>query len=218
MARTFDLRLVATDPQANDVELAYLGARKRAARPTLLGEADFVVACCLLDATTRHLFGDARVRAHAAGRVLHQRRARPGRRRSGADRGAARSAASRAPRSTCSSRSRSIPRNPLLAMDNVIVTPHALCWTDECFHNMASIGLTSIVDALARPACRSIVVERARASSRRTGRAVMARCCARTGRSASYACTCRSRRFAQSRRRAVMASRCSTKERTDDPI
>ena len=40
--------------------------------------------------------------------------------------------------------------NPLLAMDNVIVTPHSLCWTDECFHNMASTGLASIVDALAR--------------------------------------------------------------------
>ena len=40
------------------------------------------------------------------------------------------------------------PANPLLAMDNVIVTPHSLCWTDECFHNMASTGLASIVDAL----------------------------------------------------------------------
>jgi phosphoglycerate dehydrogenase-like enzyme len=40
------------------------------------------------------------------------------------------------------------PANPLLAMDNVIVTPHSLCWTDECFSNMATIGLTSIVDAL----------------------------------------------------------------------
>ena len=39
--------------------------------------------------------------------------------------------------------------NPLLAMDNVIVAPHSLCWTDECFHNMASTGLASIVDALA---------------------------------------------------------------------
>jgi D-3-phosphoglycerate dehydrogenase len=38
------------------------------------------------------------------------------------------------------------PANPLLAMGNVIVTPHALCWTDECFHNMASTGLRSIVD------------------------------------------------------------------------
>jgi hypothetical protein len=40
------------------------------------------------------------------------------------------------------------PANPLLTMDNVIVTPHSLCWTDECFHNMASTGLASIVDAL----------------------------------------------------------------------
>ena len=32
------------------------------------------------------------------------------------------------------------PANPLLAMDNVIVTPHSLCWTDECFHNMATTG------------------------------------------------------------------------------
>ena len=30
--------------------------------------------------------------------------------------------------------------NPLLAMDNVIVTPHALCWTDECFGNIAREG------------------------------------------------------------------------------
>ena len=41
------------------------------------------------------------------------------------------------------------PANPLLTMDNVIVTPHSLCWTDECFHNMAATGLKSIVDALA---------------------------------------------------------------------
>jgi len=30
----------------------------------------------------------------------------------------------------------------------MILTPHSLCWTDECFHNMASTGLSSIVDAL----------------------------------------------------------------------
>ena len=42
------------------------------------------------------------------------------------------------------------PDNPLLAMGNVILAPHALCWTDECFHNMASTGLASIVDLLDR--------------------------------------------------------------------
>jgi D-3-phosphoglycerate dehydrogenase len=38
------------------------------------------------------------------------------------------------------------PANPLLGMDNVIVTPHALCWTDECFHAIASSGLQGVVD------------------------------------------------------------------------
>ena len=37
------------------------------------------------------------------------------------------------------------PANPLLQMDNVIVTPHALCWTDECFRGLAESALTSIV-------------------------------------------------------------------------
>jgi D-3-phosphoglycerate dehydrogenase len=38
------------------------------------------------------------------------------------------------------------PDNPLLGMDNVLVTPHALCWTDECFDAIAREGLGSIVD------------------------------------------------------------------------
>ena len=32
--------------------------------------------------------------------------------------------------------------DPLFQLDNVIVTPHALCWTDQCF---AGIGLDDIV-------------------------------------------------------------------------
>jgi D-3-phosphoglycerate dehydrogenase len=36
--------------------------------------------------------------------------------------------------------------NPLLAMPNVLVTPHALCWTDECFDAIAREGLGCIVE------------------------------------------------------------------------
>jgi phosphoglycerate dehydrogenase-like enzyme len=36
--------------------------------------------------------------------------------------------------------------NPLKTMTNVILAPHALGWTDECFHDMAATGLQSIVD------------------------------------------------------------------------
>ena len=47
--------------------------------------------------------------------------------------------------------------NPLLAMDNVIVTPHSLCWTDECFDQIAREGLACIVDFANGRRPRSVV-------------------------------------------------------------
>ena len=79
MARTFDLKLLAADPVVNDIELAYVGARK-VDLDTLLNESDFVVVCCLLNERTRHLIGAQRARADAPRRVFHQRRARSDRR------------------------------------------------------------------------------------------------------------------------------------------
>jgi D-3-phosphoglycerate dehydrogenase len=35
--------------------------------------------------------------------------------------------------------------NPLLTMDNVLLTPHSLCWTDECFDHIAREGLGCVV-------------------------------------------------------------------------
>ena len=34
----------------------------------------------------------------------------------------------------------------LLSFENVILTPHALCWTDECFHDIASESINSILN------------------------------------------------------------------------
>ena len=36
--------------------------------------------------------------------------------------------------------------SPLIGMENTIITPHALCWTDECFEDIARTALQSIVD------------------------------------------------------------------------
>jgi D-3-phosphoglycerate dehydrogenase len=47
--------------------------------------------------------------------------------------------------------------SPLLRMDNVIITPHALCWTDECFHEIAATALQSIVDVSAGLRPRHVV-------------------------------------------------------------
>jgi D-3-phosphoglycerate dehydrogenase len=147
MARTFDLKLLAADPQVDAIELAYLGARKVTLQE-LLQQSDFVVVCCLLSPATHHLIDAAALREMrpeaylinvARGPVVDEPaliEALKGRRIAGA----ALDVFEQEPVD---------PANPLLAMDNVIVTPHSLCWTDECFHNMASTGLTSIVDALA---------------------------------------------------------------------
>ncbi|MBL8382593.1 MAG: bifunctional glyoxylate/hydroxypyruvate reductase B [Burkholderiales bacterium] len=147
MAAAFDLRRLAADPFANDVELGYIGAR-RVDLDTLLRESDFVVVACLLNEGTRHLIGApqfARMKPSAAfinvarGPIVDEA-ALIEALRTGRIAAAATDVFEQEPVD---------PANPLLSMDNVIVTPHSLCWTDECFHNMASIGLKSIVDALA---------------------------------------------------------------------
>jgi len=35
---------------------------------------------------------------------------------------------------------------PLLALDNVIVTPHALCWTDQCFAGIGASAVSAVMD------------------------------------------------------------------------
>ena len=86
MARIFDLRLIAFDPHANDVELGYLGARK-VPLEDLVARSGFRRRVLPPRRNDPPPVRRTRVRADASGRVLHQRCARPGRRRAGADRG-----------------------------------------------------------------------------------------------------------------------------------
>ncbi len=147
MARTFDVKLLAADPYVNAIELGYLGARK-VDLDTLMAESDFVVVCCLLNDETRHLVGAPQVaRMKPTGYFINVARGPIVDEAALIDALRARRIAGAA--LDVFEREPVAPDNPLLAMDSVIVTPHSLCWTDECFHNMASTGLASIVDALA---------------------------------------------------------------------
>jgi D-3-phosphoglycerate dehydrogenase len=38
------------------------------------------------------------------------------------------------------------PHDPLLELENVILAPHALCWTDECFRKNGESACRSILD------------------------------------------------------------------------
>jgi D-3-phosphoglycerate dehydrogenase len=49
------------------------------------------------------------------------------------------------------------PDDPLLALDNVILAPHAICWTDECFQGNGESACRGIVDVAAGRVPRSIV-------------------------------------------------------------
>ena len=144
MARPFGWRMLATDPNVDATTIEGLGA-SRVALDALLEQSDFVVVMCLLDEGTRHLMnaeGFARMKKSAffvniaRGPVTDEAALIDALRR-GVIAGAAIDVFEQEP---------VVPDNPLLSMDNVIVTPHALCWTDECFDHIAREGLGCVVD------------------------------------------------------------------------
>ncbi len=147
LARPFGWRLLAADPYATDARVAALGAT-RLPLDDMLPQCDFVVCVCVLNDETRHLIDRARLARMkreaflvnlARGPVVDET-ALVAALRDGTIAGAGLDVFEREPVDA---------GNPLLAMDNVIVTPHALCWTDECFDAIAREGL-GCVAAFAR--------------------------------------------------------------------
>jgi phosphoglycerate dehydrogenase-like enzyme len=140
----FGMRRVVADPYASDAALRALDAT-RVPLDRLMRESDFVVVACLLNEETRHLIGAPQFELMKAGAYFINVARGPivdepaliEALRSGRIAGAGLDVFEQEPVD---------PANPLLGMDNVIVTPHALCWTDECFHAIASTGLQSVVD------------------------------------------------------------------------
>ena len=140
----FGLRRLVADPHVSRDAITALDA---AVVPLeqLLRESDFVVVACLLNDETRHLIGAPQFAQMkptaffmnvARGPIVDEPaliEALRARRIAGAG-------------LDVFEQEPVDPQNPLLGMENVIVTPHALCWTDECFHAIASAGLQSVVD------------------------------------------------------------------------
>jgi phosphoglycerate dehydrogenase-like enzyme len=144
LARPFFARIIAADPYVDEAAIAALGA-EIAPLETVMGQADFVVVCCLLNDETRHLidaraFGLMKPTAffiNMARGPIHDEAALIDALRAGRIAGAGLDVTEVEPIE---------PDNPLLAMKNTIITPHALCWTDECFEDIATTALQSIAD------------------------------------------------------------------------
>ncbi|MDA0225861.1 MAG: NAD(P)-dependent oxidoreductase [Proteobacteria bacterium] len=144
VAQPFGMKLVVADPFVDESILAPLNAVKKPLE-AMLAEADFVIVTCLLNEATFHLIGAAQfARMKPSAFLINMARGPV------VDE-AALIEALRAKRIAGAGldvfeQEPVDPQNPLLTMDNVIVTPHALCWTDQCFHDIASQGLQSVVD------------------------------------------------------------------------
>ncbi len=155
MARAFDMRMLAADPFGNSDVVAAAGGTL-VGLDELLAQSDFVVVACLLNDDTHHLINADRLTKMKSSAYLINVARGPivdesaliGALRSGVIAGAGLDVFEQEPVDL---------NNPLLIMEQVIVTPHSLCWTDECFDAIARSGLGAIVDMSARRRPRHLV-------------------------------------------------------------
>lgn len=144
LATPFFGRVVAADPYV-PADVVRAAGGEPMAFEELLETSDFVVVCCLLTPETRHLMNAAAFRRMKptayyfnVGRgPIHDEAALADALAAGRIAGAGIDVTEVEPIA---------PDSPLIGMENTIITPHALCWTDECFEDIARTALRSIVD------------------------------------------------------------------------
>jgi phosphoglycerate dehydrogenase-like enzyme len=143
LLRPLDMKHIAHDPAGDPKVAAELGVRL-VELDTVMCESDFVMINCPLLPSTRGLIGARQLglmkpsayfintargpiaNEAALYRALSERRIA----------GAALDVFEQEPTPV---------DNPILKLDNVITTPHSLCWTDECFRLMAEGAFSSTV-------------------------------------------------------------------------
>jgi D-3-phosphoglycerate dehydrogenase len=155
LAAPLAMRHLAADPLISASEAAAAGA-ELVSLDELLREADFVVICCALTDATRHLINASRLALMkksaylinvARGPIVDQR-ALTAALAAGQIAGAGLDVFDPEPID---------PRDPLLALENVILAPHALCWTDECFAGNGQSAVSSLLETAAGRAPRHVV-------------------------------------------------------------
>jgi phosphoglycerate dehydrogenase-like enzyme len=147
LARPFDMRFVAHDPYADTGVARELGV-ELVDLPALFARADILTVNCPYSAATHHLVNAERlalmqpsaffintargpiVDQKALTRVLAERRIA----------GAGLDVLEQEPPDA---------DDPILKLDNVIFTPHALCWTDQCFAGNGAADVAAVLEIMA---------------------------------------------------------------------
>ncbi len=140
------LRIVGADPYVTPDLLAGTQVELLPLE-SVLAQSDFVVVACSLNEGTRHLIDAPRLAlmrrnaflVNVARGAIVDEAALIAALRAGAIAGAGLDVFEQEPTS---------PANPLLAMENVIATPHSLCWTDGLHAAIGRSCVKSLIDAV----------------------------------------------------------------------
>ena len=146
LAKPFGMRFIAHDPYADPKLAQELGVRL-VGLEELFREADVLSVSCPLNDETHHIVNAGRLALMkptaylintSRGPVVDEKaltRVLQGRRIAGAGLDVFEQEPSPAD-------------NPIYRLDNVLVTPHALCWTDQCFAGIGAADVKAVFDIM----------------------------------------------------------------------
>ncbi len=147
MAQPFDMNFLAYDPYADATVAEALGVRVVTDIETVFRESDIVCINCPLTEETTGIVGEemlslmkptAYLVNTSRGPIVDQAaltEALTARRIAGAG-------------LDVLTQEPPDPDDPLLKLDNVIVTPHALCWTDQCFAGIGAADVKAVTEVM----------------------------------------------------------------------
>lgn len=147
LVEPFGMQVLAYDPFVADEILKERGVRRAPTLAELFSQADYISIHCLLNTQTRglinkDLFDLMKPTAYffnaARGPIVNEADLIDAL-RSGRIAGAGLDVFEQEPPA---------PDNPLLSMENVVLAPHSVCWTDECFQAMGESAMRSILSVL----------------------------------------------------------------------
>lgn len=144
LARPFDMRFIAHDPFADKTVAAELGI-ELVGIEDLFRRADILSVSCPLTPETRHIVNAERIALMkptaylintARGPIVDQK-ALTAALQANRIAGAGLDVLEQEPPD---------PADPILTLDNVILAPHALCWTDQCFAGNGAADVKAVLD------------------------------------------------------------------------
>jgi phosphoglycerate dehydrogenase-like enzyme len=146
LARPFDMKFIAHDPYADPKLAAELGVRLVGIEE-LFREADVLSVSCPLNEETHHIVNAERLALMKPSAYLINTSRGPV-----VDEAALTSALMENRIAGAGldvfEEEPSPADNPLYRLDNVIVTPHALCWTDQCFAGIGAADVKAVFDVM----------------------------------------------------------------------